>query len=434
MKKYRKSCMLGVLFMVMMAVTACGSEGESEIQVIEEPEKQPEYLSFFSSESYRNNDVVKYWSDEFTKEYNKQIYINFDGASYYADEGLSYRELLEKRLSSSAPDDMYIINAEDVLDFEKKGYWMDLSDMDFVDNLSESALYQSTYNEKVFSVPLCFTGFGFVWNVDMLTELGLSIPENLDEFMNVCEVVKENGILPYGANKGYSLTVPAMGMGFSKLYKSQDVKVQIEDLNSGERNVSEYVREGFEFLSLMIEKGYMDPEQALNTTPKTTDVEGFYNGEYAFICTSLGEFIGDENQSFYTETTGLPILPEGSVSVFGADKRLCVNPNSKHLEVVKEFIEMVGSKEALEASAELEKTVSSAKDADLNRFTNEKKLATLLTEPGQIPNQDFGLHFNTWESIRDISREICSGTSIDEACRLLDEKQQADLEEYSVKE
>lgn len=170
MKKYNKRCML-------LSLAACGGD-ETGVQILDDPDAQPEYLSFFSQKRFSNNDITKYWIDTFTETYNKQVYIEFDGSSYYEDEGLSYRELLEKRLASSAPDDLYIISAEDVLEFEKKGYWMDLSDMDFVDNLSEAALYQSTYNGKVFSVPLSFTGFGFLWNVDMLKEYGLEVPAN----------------------------------------------------------------------------------------------------------------------------------------------------------------------------------------------------------------------------------------------------------------
>ena len=39
--------------------------------------------------------------------------------------------------------------------------------------------------------------------VDMLHQYQLEIPETLDEFWNVCDVLKQNGILPYGANKDF---------------------------------------------------------------------------------------------------------------------------------------------------------------------------------------------------------------------------------------
>lgn len=418
---------LGLLVALVMALslTACGSE--SGVRVIEENAVEPEYLSFFSQSDISGDDVTKYWADLFTEMYDKQVYIDFNGASYYAEEGLSYRELLEKRLESSSPDDLYIINAEDVLAFEKKGYWMELSGMDFVKNLSEAALYQSTYNGKVFSVPLSFTGFGFIWNVDMLAQYGLTVPENLEEFLTVCERIKNEGILPYGANKGFGLTVPAMCVGFSKLYGTEDQNERIAALNSGETPVSAYIRDGYELLAMMIEKGYMDPRQALETTPSQEDIAMFLAGECAFVCSGLGKFGELPTDLFQMEMTGLPVLADGSIAVYGADKRLCVNPNSKHLDTALQFIEMVGTHEALEQSARLDKSMSSSNANAIPSSDGTSKLIALLQRADQVPNQDFSLHFSTWESIRDVARTICAGESVDYACNLLDEKQQADL-------
>lgn len=427
----KKSVSLLTAAAMLCTLAACTAD-KPAVQVLDNPDTQPEYLSFFSSESWFDSDVTKYWSDRFTEKYNKKAYINFDGAAYYAGDGLSYREVLEKRLGSSSPDDLYIINAEDVLAFEKKGYWMDLSAMDFVNHLSPAALYQSTYNGKVFSVPLSFAGFGFIWNVDLLKSHGLAIPQNLTEFFTACEKLRTAGILPYGANKGFSLTVPAMCVGFSTLYGSENQTEKIAALNSG-TPVSSYLRPGFDFLQQMIQKGYLDPQQALNATPRKEDTELFLAGKCAFICGGLGDIQQLEGKTFQAEMTGLPVLPNGCVAVYGASNRLCVNPNSKHMDTVRKFIEMVGTPEALAQSAALDHAMSSAKNGKADTTCpSEQKLVTLLQQPSQIPNQDFSLHFNTWESIRDVGRELCRGASIDQACALLDQKQQKDLKAYAA--
>lgn len=428
MNRYIKTavCFLLAIFL-SGSITACGAV-EENMQIIEVTDSQTEFLRFFSSTDFSGNDVGKYWSEQFINEYNKQVYIDYDAATYYADEGLSYRELLEKRLASSMPEDIYIINAEDVIEFERKGYWMDLSKMDFVNNLSDAALYQSTYEGKVFSVPLCFTGFGFYWNTNLLKEHGLSIPTNIDEFLTVCERLKAGGILPYGANKGSALTVPAMGKGMASLYRSADCNRKIEQLNSGELAVSTYMREGFEFLALLIEREYMDPEQALKMQPGE-ELEMFLNEECAFICSTLDQDVM-ECSDFPVALTGLPLLADGQIAVYGTDLRLAVNPNSKQIDTVCKFIEMVGTSKALDISAEIRGAMSSAKNSDLKIDSKNEELCELLTQPGQVPNQDFSLHFNTWENIRNIGREICGGISVEEACNKLDELQEMELEEY----
>lgn len=422
----KKAAPLCLSLALLWTLSACGG-GPSPLQILDDPQAQPVYLSFFSQDSLSGSDVGKYWSDQFAARYNKQIYVNYDGASYYGDEGLSYRELLEKRLQSSQPDDLYIISAEDVLEFDKKGYWLDLSGMDFVDNLTEAALYQSTYNGKVFSLPLSFTGFGFIWNVDLLQAHGLAIPKNLDQFLSVCQALKAAGILPYGANKGYALTVPAMCVGLSELYGSADLTRQIDALNSGETPISTYLHDGFAFLRQLIDLGYLDPQQALDTVPGD-EWDLLLEGQCAFICTGLG---AQPDTPIQLELTGLPVLSEGCAAVYGADSRLCVNPNSAHLETALAFIEMVGTPQALDESAALNHAMSSAKNSAITTLSTEQKLYNLLLSPGQIPNQDFALHFNTWENIRNVGRMICSGLGVKEACAELDALHRAELALYA---
>lgn len=430
--KMKKAYSYIMIVIMLCSLSGCG-KSEENVQVLNTTQAEPVYLSFFANQNMGGSDMTKYWSEQFMEQYNKQVYINFEGAFYYEDEGLSYRELLEKRLSSSSPDDLYIINAEDVLEFEKNGYWMDLSELDFVDNLSEAALYQSTYNGKIFSLPLSFTGFGMVWNVSMLEDHGLQVPGNIEEFWHVCKTLKEAGILPYGGNKGYALTVPAMCAGFSSLYGAQDQEEKIAALNSGETPVSTYMRSGYEFLYEMIEKGYMDPEQALAATPCEEDLELLASGECAFICAGLDIMDRVDDSEYEFIQTGVPLLSDGTVAVYGATSRLCVNPKSANLKTALDFIEMLGTPEALEKSAELDAGLSSAKGGDINEFSRAEELASLLQQPGQIPNQDFTLYFNTWESIRDVGRELCGGASVDEACAMLDEKQKTEIENYTGK-
>lgn len=427
----KRITMLLAAGMLLCSMTSCGEE-KSTIEIAEEMETEPEYLNFFSVESFEDSDLGKYWSDKFAEKYNQQVYVSYEGAAYYAKEGLSYRELLEKRLESTSPDDLYIINAEDVLEFDRKGYWMDLSGMDFVDNLSDAALYQSTYDGKVFSVPLTFTGFGFYWNKSMLEEHGLTVPGNLKEFLAVCEKLKNAGVLPYGANKGYALTVPAMCKGLRKLYNSPDKEQKIAELNSGDLPISSYMREGYDLLSYMVEKGYIDTQQALDAEPRIDDVELFMNGECAFICVEMGAILKEEEKyDFQRVFTGVPVLEEGCAAVYGAVSRLCVNPDSKYLDTALKFVEMVGTREALDESAELQNKMSSAKGSNLTTSPVQQEMFELLQQPGQIPNQDFALHFNTWESIRDVGREVCNGITVEEACEKIDELQRTDLEKYS---
>ena len=228
--------------------------------------------------------IQQCFNEEINQQQEKTLILYSDSANFYADEGLSYRELLLKRMESGEADDLYIIPAEDVLEFDREGYIYDLSGMDFVGSLSDEALKQSTYNGKVFSLPLTYTAFGFLWNVDLLHQYGLEIPENLTEFLDVCETLKQNGVLPYGANMDYGLSLLAMSTGLAPLYRDADKDQKLAQLAAGTLPISDYMREGFTFLKQMIDKGYLNVEQALTTEPnRDEEISRFREGQCAFI-------------------------------------------------------------------------------------------------------------------------------------------------------
>lgn len=92
MKKAGAVFLAGIL---LCGAVSCGKEN-STLQIVEKSEPEPQYISFFASENMTKSDLGKYWSEQFVELYKQEVYINYDGATYYADEGLSYRELLEK--------------------------------------------------------------------------------------------------------------------------------------------------------------------------------------------------------------------------------------------------------------------------------------------------------------------------------------------------
>lgn len=372
-----------------------------------------------------------FWTDDYIASDGTHIKIAEYTADYYASENLTYREMVERRLESNVDIDLYTIHAEDVISFAEKGYWMDLSGLKAVSSLSGDALAQSTYDGKVFSIPLSYTGFGFWWNVDMLKEHGLSVPSNLPEFLNVCETLKKAGIVPYIANQGYSLTVPAMAKGFSDLYTAENTSQLIAELSSGETQVSTYMTKGFEFIEMMVENGYMDPQYALNTAPREGDVRDFLEGKGAFICAPMETNV--QSQDFEIAVTGIPISEEGMIAVVGANYRLAINPNSPNVEYAVEFLNDLITPEWLAEVVSMEYAFSSGRgEYDLNYLDeNHHDFARLVMSGSQVPNQDFALHFNTWECIRDICREICNGISAVEAAEKYDLIQQQQIAQYN---
>lgn len=419
----------GVL--LVLALSAAGCQKKQDVPEVYLDESIPETpVAVFTQNDLVSDMIQECCEKVVNRDGSSNIVVYSDSAEYYADEGLSYRELLLKRLSSGTADDLYLIPAEDVLEFDEKGFLYDLSDLDCIRNLSQDALIQSTYDGKVFSLPLSYTCFGFVWNVEMLKKYGLEVPENLDEFLNVCEKLKDNGILPYGANKDFGLTVPVMCAGLYDVYQGEGSEEKLEALSDGTAPVSEYIGKGFEFLQMMIDRGYMDSEKALDTLPfREEESEFFAEGNCAFIC-AIYRGRTFEDIPFEIEMTPLPVLENGSICVVGADQRVAVNPCSKNLEGAITIMETLGQTEQLDSFAKSLGKISTSKNATAPDIPQSDSIIACVAEGDQIPNQDFRLHFNVWDTVRELSQQLCQGQSVDEVTAEYDSRQKEEIALY----
>lgn len=371
-----------------------------------------------------------FWNKTFTSSDGSTVNVTDYNFDYYNNEDLSYRDVLTKRLESNTDVDCYIISAEDVLSYKKNNYWMDLSDLDVAKLLSDDALLQSTYKGEVFSIPLAYTGFGFMWNMDMLEKYNLSLPTNQSEFMHVCSVLKSNGITPYVGNKGYALTVPALVVGLSEVYASNNREQLVSKLASGETTISTYMKRGFEFVETMVKLGYIDPEASLNSVPSKDDSARFIAGEGAFMCTGLGSQPAET--PFKTAMTGIPVLEKGEACVVGAASRLAINPNGPNLSYAIEELDVNLNADTLEELAKSVGQLSSTKVESDYSYLDSSCLdfAKLIKSGNQVPVQDFTLPFNTWENARDLCRLILKGSSAEEVSKQFDDIQQKEIEAY----
>lgn len=422
----RKKAIFITLICLVMAVFANGCGAEDEPVVVKDYQDQPQVtLSIFTNATL----VDHLWDQGFIAADGAQLNIVEYSSDYYEQEKLSYREVILKRLQSNVDIDCYIIHAEDVIQFSQLNYWLDLSGTPAAQVLSEDALRQSTYGGRVFSIPLTYTGFGFYWNVDLLREHGLAVPANREEFLSVCESLKQAGVTPYLGTKGYALTVPAMAVGFAGLYSAENSADLLADLAQGKTPVSQYMAEGFAFIELMVDRGYLDPEYALNTAPMTTEREDFLAGKGACMCGLLQPMDGVD---FELALTGIPVLEEGAVAVVGANHRLAVNPNSPRLDYALEMLNGIVDSDWLATIAAAQQGLSSgAGDYDRSYMDPRyEDFVALVQSGGQIPNQDFSLSFNTWEAIRDLCREICAGATAAEVTEKYDLIQQEQIAEY----
>ncbi len=80
------------------------------------------------------------------------------------------------------------------------GLVADLTDQPFVKNYREQSIKEAnTYNGKVYGVTVGSVAFtGIFYNKAIFKEYGLEVPKTWNEFVNVMETLKSNGVVPIG--------------------------------------------------------------------------------------------------------------------------------------------------------------------------------------------------------------------------------------------
>ena len=146
MRKIRKKRgLLGILMIAALLGTGCNRE-QANPQLYVDHGIRETPVTVFTENAEVSAAIEERCKAVLNQDESTNITVYSDSANYYAEDGLSYRELLLKRLASGNADDLYMIHAEDVLEFDEKGYIYDMSALEFTGNLSHDALTQSTYN------------------------------------------------------------------------------------------------------------------------------------------------------------------------------------------------------------------------------------------------------------------------------------------------
>ncbi|MFQ3231072.1 ABC transporter substrate-binding protein [Reinekea sp.] len=125
----------------------------------------------------------------------------------YDHEG--YKSAIRNWLVTSPPDVVFWFAGNRMKYFVERGLLDDVSDVwadqDLSDSMS-STKASMTVEGKQYGVPYSFYQWGMYYNKDMFDKYGLSEPKTWEEFLAVCETLKNNGIAPITIGTKYLWT------------------------------------------------------------------------------------------------------------------------------------------------------------------------------------------------------------------------------------
>lgn len=156
--------------------------------------------------------VLGYKSGEYIgniEEVNREFEKRNPGTKvvYEGKGGPEFKELLKARAASRELADVVMIHPglTSIGSYAKAGYLADLSNEPWAGDISENAKSVTTFDGKLYGLPNDLAALGVYYNKKVFNDLGIDIPKNYDEFLAVCDKIKQSGITPIALNKEWQI-------------------------------------------------------------------------------------------------------------------------------------------------------------------------------------------------------------------------------------
>jgi raffinose/stachyose/melibiose transport system substrate-binding protein len=227
-----------------------------------------------------------------------------------------------------------------------------LTDQEWVSRMDKSVLPSISVNNKVYGIT--FGGYKVWWyyyNKDLFAKLGLSAPTNYDEFKNVCQKIKDSGVIPiYEAiQDGWHQQLPFYELGG---YYNQKNPGLYDKLNKNEIKIKD-IPEALEVLKELKEfqkLGFFGEDYMSNSI--AGDFQAIAEGKYAMTLEGFGW-----EQSLiksYPDMKGkigiftMPYADAQCIGTAAASNAYFINSRSENIEECKAFFNYLAQTEVLQ--------------------------------------------------------------------------------------
>jgi raffinose/stachyose/melibiose transport system substrate-binding protein len=211
---------------------------------------------------------------------------------------------------------------------------------------------------KMWAVPLYLISTDFWYNKKLFKQAGLDAdnpPATWEEFLSVCQKLKDAGITPISAGNLEGSTTIDYSTYFLDDYANKRTDFMKAYVDPSEDYASEKYLEGWTKFRELVDKGYFNNDVA--STRYYQGWEKFLNGESAMACIMSGwtkkiiSALGEENVGLFPY---FPISGTGSFSKKfpGGAQDLWITPWSKYKKDAADFISFLISPERSKAMYE----------------------------------------------------------------------------------
>ena len=427
----RKWSALFLAALAALSLTACQGSAKPKNLISQEKEAARVVNLFSPMEKTDPNakNIARTASDLTVAMAEEKLGVSMMYRTYTAEnyQDKTYDEVTLDRARSNM-DDLYLLNPDTLLILGAEGKLMDLSGLDSAKNLREIIRVANTVDGKLIAIPQEIVAYGLFLNMDLFNQYGLSQPETPEEFLECCRVFKENGFeTPIGANRWWLETF-VFAQAYADLYNGGNAEAEIAALNSGEAKYSDYMRPGFEFLQILIDRGYIDAETALVSEAIEAEGPDFLAGKTPIVMAYWGAAnseTGYGKTDFEMQVVGFPSsrgqMPVIPMTGYG------IGAEAEHREDAAKALDIMTSDEALQLYSETNRVISPSKNVKVDCVPSLRPLNDRIEEGIYVLGSNAGMNVEQWGNTCLIVRKLLEGASVDECMAAFDALQEAAL-------
>ncbi len=305
---------------------------------------------------------------------------------------------------------------------------MDLSGLESAKNLREIIRAANTVNGRLVAIPQEVVAYGLFINMDIFKECRLELPSTPEEFLECCRVLQEHGYeTPVGANRWWLETF-VFAQAYADLYNGGNTEAEIEALNSGEARYSDYMRDGFEFLKTLMDRGYIDAEKAAVSEAIEAEGPDFKAGKTPIVMAYWGAANAETaygKTDFELRVIGFP-SSRGQMPVIPLTG-LAVGAGAEHREDAAKVMDVMISDQALQIYSETNRVISPSRNVKVDCTASLEPLNDRIEEGVYVLGSNAGMKVEQWGNTCLIVRELLNGASVDDCMDFFDRLQDAAL-------
>ncbi len=417
--------------LLILSLTGCGRQENPKNLIIQDSGNERVVNLFSPMEKTDPNaeNVARAASDLTVAMAEEQLGVSVEYLTYTAEtyQEKTYDDVCLDRVRNNM-DDIYLLNPDAIMTLGAEGLLMDLSGLESAKNLREIIRAANTVNGRLVAIPQEVVAYGLFINMDIFKECRLELPSTPEEFLECCRVLQEHGYeTPVGANRWWLETF-VFAQAYADLYNGGNTEAEIEALNSGEARYSDYMRDGFEFLKTLMDRGYIDAEKAAVSEAIEAEGPDFKAGKTPIVMAYWGAANAETaygKTDFELRVIGFP-SSRGQMPVIPLTG-LAVGAEAEHREDAAKVMDVITSDQALQIYSETNRVISPSRNVKVDCTASLEPLNDRIEEGVYVLGSNAGMKVEQWGNTCLIVRELLNGASVDDCMDFFDRLQDAAL-------